>query len=473
MPIRMSAYIAVALLLIFTPFVKADITAVTGATLIDGTGAAPLKNAVVLIEAGRITAVGTTDSVVVPADAHIIKAKGKYIIPGLMDANLHLFLELGTENMVKYEGQYDDVIVEAAQVALKYGLTTVFDTWGPRAALNKAQKRINSGDEQGARIYYAGNIIGYTGPYGSDFRETTAAHLSPQFVERINEQWEEGTGAELLWMTPDQVRERVRSYTARGMDFIKYGASGHVQMGLITFSPRVQKVIVDEARRAGMTVQAHTTSTESLHLAVEAGIDIATHCDISNNFPISNETIQLMVTEKVACSVLPITNQRLKVMKEHVPAISIVSYMEMADVNLRNMIKAGVRLLMSTDAGLYNNSTYKWNGTANKIPNPRTIIGEGHFNALKGLVEKGMAPMEVLRSASSYVAEAYKIDEDVGTLEVGKRADLLIMDENPLTDPDNYRLINTVIQAGVVINRDALPMKPNFMVPYDNQALVQ
>jgi hypothetical protein len=93
-----------------------------------------------------------------------IDARGKYVIPGLTDANLHLFLNPDLETLIKYEDRYHEIVLEAAQIALKTGQTTVFDTWGPRAALVRARDLINSGKAPGSRIYLAGNIIGFDAP---------------------------------------------------------------------------------------------------------------------------------------------------------------------------------------------------------------------------------------------------------------------------------------------------------------------
>src|SRR6476661_7417137 len=114
-------------LLVATPHaVKADpITALIGATVIDGTGKDAVKDAVIVIDGRKIVAVGPRASVKIPAGAREVNVAGKYIIPGLMDANVHLVLGSAIEFIVRYEGHYEDLIEEAAQISLKNGLTTV------------------------------------------------------------------------------------------------------------------------------------------------------------------------------------------------------------------------------------------------------------------------------------------------------------------------------------------------------------
>lgn len=440
----------------------AQTLAIVGGTVIDGTGRAPIPNGVVLIRGERVAAVGPVAEVAIPAGATRIDARGKYLIPGLMDANLHLFLNADLETLIKYEDRYHEIVLEAAQIALKTGQTTVFDTWGPRAALIKARELINSGQAPGSRIYLAGNIIGFTGPLGADFRAPAAAHVSKAFAKRINDTWEEGTGRELLWMTPDSVRARIRAYTGLGMDFLKYGASGHVDMNLISFSPRVQRVIVEEGHRAGMTVQTHTTSVESLDLAIEAGVDIITHGDISGPVvQIPEATLRKLVDRNIAVSVLAVTNRHLEALNRHSPTGVLTPYMKVARENIRNMVKAGVTLLVSTDAGIENPVLLAESTTlASDTVDARVKLGEGHFNALVALEEAGLAPMEVLRAATANIARAYRLDREIGTLEPGKRGDLVILDANPLESARHYRQIRSVIKDGRVVDLGALPVAP-------------
>src|SRR4051812_46737008 len=122
------------------------VTAIVGATLIDGTGAAPVKDAIILVEGATIVAAGPRGRVSVPAGARQLNVAGKYVIPGLMDANVHLVLGTSIEFIVRYEGRYEELIEDAAQIGLKNGLTTVFDSWGPLQPLINVRDRINRGE---------------------------------------------------------------------------------------------------------------------------------------------------------------------------------------------------------------------------------------------------------------------------------------------------------------------------------------
>ncbi len=458
---RLATALAILLLSIAVPGASQTL-AITGATVIDGTGRAPIPNAVILLRDGRIEAIGAAATVTIPNDATRLDGRGKFVIPGLMDANLHLYLNGDLESLIKLEDRYHEVALEGAQLALKSGMTTVFDTWGPRAALVKARDMIAAGDVPGSRIYLAGNIIGFSGPLGPDFRGTSAAHVSKAFAKRINDAWEQGTGRDLLWMPPDSLRQAIRAYTALGEDFLKYGSSGHVDMNFIAFSERAQKVIVEEGHRAGKTVQAHVTSPESIDMAIEAGVDILTHGDISGpRYPIPSETIRKMVERGTSVSVLAVTSRQIAALEKSAPNGVLTPYMKIAATNIRNMVKAGVHLLVSTDAGVQNPVLLAESSTlASDTIDARVKIGEGHFNALVALEEAGMAPMEILASATSNIARAYKVDRELGTLERGKRGDLVMLDADPLASARNYRRINAVIKDGKVVDRDALPLVP-------------
>ena len=151
-----------------------------------------MPDGVVLISDGRIRSIGASRAVSIPRAARKIDARGKFIVPGLMDANIHLDHIIRLETLIRFEDRYDEIALEAAQVALKNGLTTVFDTCGQRTTLIEARDRINAGKVPGSRIYLAGYIIGFSGPVGPDFRDPAAlSFLSKAFVNRVNAAYEE------------------------------------------------------------------------------------------------------------------------------------------------------------------------------------------------------------------------------------------------------------------------------------------
>ena len=417
------------------------------------------------IEGDRIKAIGRFGEFDEAQADEVIDARGKWVIPGLMDANVHLLLDMRLENLVRFEKQYEDLITEAAQIALKNGVTTVFDTWGPRQHLVSVRGEINAGRRVGSRIFCAGNIIGLGGPLSEDFLGKSAEIASAQLALRINHIWAETVGPELTWMTPDAVAERVRSYIARGeIDFVKFASSEHrVPMGgsaFLALSPRVQTSIVDEAHAAGITAQAHVQSVEALRVSIEAGADIIQHCNITGPVPIPESTLALLAKRGTACTVFPLTRRRARWLAEHGDVLTRRLFTEpTVATNVKNLITSGATLLLATDSGVLaaESSTDAALGAVYSGEDNLFELGEGHFHWLRAMEERGLAPMEALRAATVNVAKAYQKDRDLGSLEAGKIADIVILDKNPLQDAENYRSIHKIIQAGKVIDRSSLP----------------
>ena len=436
---------------------------ISGATVIDGTGRAPLKDAAIVIEGNRIAAVGAVRDIAVPRGARIIPAAGRFVIPGLMDSNVHLVAQRTVQYLAQFENSFEGLIEEAAQVALMNGQTSVFDTWGPLQPLLNVRDRIRGGRTPGSRIFIAGNCIGMTGPFGLDMNPAEVVRsVSPAFARRINRLWEENVGADLAYMTPDQVRREVRAYIARGVDFLKYASSSHLDSRFIVFSAEAQKAIVEEGHRAGLTVQAHTTTNESLRLAVEAGVDLVTHADDTGVFPIAEETVAVLADRRVFCGIIPKTRRRWSVEIDGraggpgAPADHRL--LEMRRRNQTTLIQAGVPLLLNTDGGLRHPDYLAQVPPADWV-DFGAIIGEGYFRGCQGLAEMGVPPMEIILAGTRNVAAAYGLLDDLGTLEAGKLADLVVLDADPLEDIRNLRRISLVVKDGNVVDRDALPVK--------------
>jgi len=432
--------------------------AIVGATLLDGTGVVPRPSATILVEGERIVAIGD-GSLEIPRGARRIDAPGKYVITGLMDANVHLFYVNTPDHLVRYEGRYEAVIAEAAQIALRSGVTTVFDTWGPRAALTVVRDQINRGERVGSRIFFAGNIIGLGGPTSADFFPIARQVLGTAEADAMDARWEQGVGADLLWCTPEEVRSRVRRYIAEGdQDFLKYAGSGHTHMQFIAFSEPVQRLIVEEAHFAGLTVQAHTTSPESLRMEIEADADLLQHPDITGAAPLPPDLLERMVKQQLPCAAMFVTQRYLdwNLKNGQQP---MKSFRQIQARNDRDLVAAGARLLLTTDGGVLPPDTadHPLLSAAVLAEDSPTVLGEGHFRWLEAAAELGLSPMEALKAGTSNVAHAYHVAEDLGTVEVGKLADMLILDEDPLTDSRHYRALHTVIKGGIVIDRETLP----------------
>jgi cytosine/adenosine deaminase-related metal-dependent hydrolase len=127
------------------------------------------------------------------------------------------------------------------------------------------------------------------------------------------------------------------------------------------------------------------------------------------------------------------------------------------------LIAAGATLLLSTDGGLVSSNTSSSSFWRSFAPPPEHDcsfnLGEGHFLWLQAVEEKGMRPQEALMAATRNVARAYKVDKDLGTIEAGKFADLVVLDKDPLLSAHHYRNIHLVMKEGAIVNREGLPAR--------------
>ena len=185
-------------ILLITSFIfsqKSNTIAIVGVTLIDGNGGPAIKNATVVISGQRIISVGPGKSIRIPNSAKVINGSGKFLIPGFVDTNVHISLGGSMESNVRYQDQRFGITLEGAQMHLKYGVTTIRDSYGIMKPLLDVRDAINRGDEIGPRMYVAGNIVGWGGFYAETFGQPTPTTL---WQEQFNDDITRGSGEELI-----------------------------------------------------------------------------------------------------------------------------------------------------------------------------------------------------------------------------------------------------------------------------------
>jgi imidazolonepropionase-like amidohydrolase len=461
-----------------------DKLALNGGTVIQATGEAPIRDAMVLIDNGRIVRIGADTKA--PQGYRQIDVSGKWITPGLIDSNVHLILMTVPEFFIKYEDRLTDIAIQSAQVGLKYGLTTMPDTWGPLQPLLEARDRINSGEFVGSRVLVAGNIIGTGGPFSQSFMGGWPANgltlryggwVKPAIQRRIDALWEDDVGPDMVAMTPEEAAIALRNYIAKGVDFVKVGVSGH---GLgraepLLFSREALQAMREETRQAGIPFATHTFTVESLRLAVELEPELLVHPNVMNppwQYASSSQKkairslIGTIAKKGIYAGLMSIPEREKSRIyaewdfREHADEPELNEIMvnrqlgmagqtfEEQAAGTRVWLDGGVKFTLATDQGP---------DTADLGPVIWGRLGRMHFNRMIGLQDVGASPMDILVAATRNGAEAYGLGDELGTVEEGKIADLLVLDADPLSDIANMKKINMVIKDGQIIDRESLP----------------
>ncbi len=453
-------------------------------TMSDGKVFAPGS---VVLRGERITAVGAASVIAIPEGCERIDTTGKWITPGLIDSNVHLILMTVPEFFVKYEEQLVEIALQSAQVGLKYGMTTMADTWGPLDPLLEARARLRSGDAVGSRVLIAGNIVGLGGPFSSYFMGSWPIEgptlryggwVHPAIRGRIDALWEAGMGPELLAMTPEETADAMKRYLARGVDFVKLAVSGHGigPVEPLIFSREALQAMAKVVDDAGLPLQTHSFSVDSLRLSIELDPDLLQHPNVMS-VPYhraserQREEIASMIdrvkSKGIYSALMAIPSKRqLEKTRAWNPETETNadfflhrvlanrrlgltgSTFEQAAAGVRAWLDAGVPFTLATDQGPE---------AAELGPVVWGRLGRAHFDRMEALQDLGVAPERILEAATINGAHAYRLGDEIGTIEPGKSGDLLVLDGDPLADVSNLRRIRAIFLRGAEIDRDRLP----------------
>ena len=457
--------------------------ALVGGTAITASDKPPIFDAVILLKNGRIQAIGPRNSIVIPPSVKVLELRGKFVTPGLIDTNVHLVLMTIPEFFIKYEGRFEDIALESAQLGLKYGFTTLMDTWGPLEPLLKARDRLDRGEVLGSRVLIGGNIVGMGGPFTTSMLGSApisssglrySGWVDPEIQKRIDDLWEANMGPRLLALTPGEIAQATRDYLARGVDFVKVAVSDHGLQPVepLMFSPEQLRAIREEVRKAGRPFVTHTFTLASLDIAINSGPDLLQHPNVMMPFPSTpaqiatrDELIARIKREHIYCSLMMVpSKEQLRILREwnpndhpHDAALNRImmsrkqgaeSQYKQQLAALRPWLEAKLPFTLATDAGLE---------LSDLGPVVWGRLGRAEFERMEALQDAGALPNEILMAATRRGAEAYGLGKELGTLEVGKIADVLVLDGDPLQDVHNFRKINLVIKGGRVVDRKALP----------------
>jgi imidazolonepropionase-like amidohydrolase len=356
---------------------------------------------------------------------------------------------------------------------------------------------IAHGDVVGPRMLVAGNIVGWGGPFTITFSQTKDSGLSP-FQEQVNDLVSQGAGEELMDMTPDELRVAINKYLDKGPDFVKYGGTSHWNNPVfIGFSLDAQKALVEEVHKRNLMADTHSTSIEGLRLSILAGVDIIQHPEVLDPRELPDDLAQMIKDRNIIGSMLvnQITGDawkkhlktketaqkkeseaaaeadstRTKTLAERrQQARELGLAIEMRRRNAEKLVRAGIIATPGTD---------NYIGTAPEFrrePKPLwTEPGLGTIAAIEGYVELGMTPLQAIVAGTKNGAIACRMQKDLGTIEVGKLADLLVLDADPVANISNIRKLNRIVRDGRVIDPNTLPTNPVWYKPRRPQVTSQ
>lgn len=468
---------------------EAQELAITGATLIDGTGAAPRPATTIIVRDGRIAAVTPDADAEVPAGATEIDAAGKYVIPGLADMHFHLSLGLP---LLRQEDETDIVLARA----LYYGVTTILAIGASDASpesIHSHRARRAAGEIRAPYIYGTGGHLTLHGthPIYTIFPPPIQQRADELAAETLESEpvdlYPLGIGLSIV-RTEGAARKAVRERAEAEMDAIKITVESgptpfgddHPQM-----SAEMIRAIVDEAAKHGLAVFAHITSLDELQATLEGGAAGAVHTVGDRPFP-SAELADHMAAE--GFYVIPTTS----VYRGTFSLYYIDEPIDLDDPFLRETVSEN-EVAILRDPEFIARFRSRWQRPLASVEDREKVIrlhvdellvnvgmlhgrgvpivlgtdtgtmfsfaGYSVHDELEFLVKAGLTPEEALEAATRRAAEMLDAEDEFGTIEPGKRADLLILGANPLDDIRNTRSLETVIAEGRVVDRDALPIR--------------
>ena len=395
------------------------VTAITGGTVVNLDGEAPIENAVILVEGERIAAIGAAGRVEIPDGAEQVDAKGAWLIPGLMNMHVHLGLVLPGKMKAELANESEAALAlrmaANARESLQAGVTTIRLTGDTAHADLALMRAINKGQADGPRIFSSGESLTITAGHGSK---------------------KDGTNYD----GPDELVKAARTQISAGAKWIKILISGGIATqggGLANalMTPEEIHAVIDAAHRFGVQVTAHSGSPVATNIAVDAGLDCVEH-----GYFLDRPT--------------------LKKMKEHgtwlVPTIVVSQpatepffkkigsppwYLERRNSAgkahwkaLQMAIEEGVNIALGTD----------------QFPHEPNDGTTATAREAQYYVEAGMTPLQALRSATIETARLLEAQDEIGSLETGKYADIVAVDKDPTQDIKALRNILLVMKGGKV-----------------------
>lgn len=367
-----------------------DLVVVRNGTLIDGTGTTPVRDAVIVVEDGIVTAAGSAADVVVPTAAEVVDADGGTILPGLIDTHVHHLNELDLQ-----DGELDGIGVTMALAnPLQAGVTTYRDLgspYGDPASVDELRAALNRHGADAPTIVLSGPLLAAEGNYAVDGFPGQALAVADGAAAA-------DSVTRLLDAGVDQIKLMVEHWEFRSEPTPSLTAE---QIEAMT----------QTAHARNTRVVAHVSDIDEAWMALNGGADELTHWPGSQPLPDD------LIAELAA---------------RNVPVGTTFSILTPAAGDVRRLLNAGGTIVLSSDA-----------------PGATSTLSIGR--ELERMVTAGMTPMEAIIASTSNAARAVELDDQVGTLTIGKHADVIIVDGDPLDDISAIANITTVLNDGTTV----------------------
>ena len=419
-----------------------------GARLIPGDARAPIENSAFVVQNGRITAIGPRGSVAGAGGATHVDLAGKTVMPTLVNVHVHIgyegYTSWGAEN---YTAQN---VLDHLQREAFYGVGVTQSVGSSPTDSSIAFIRDQAAGKfpPAARFFF---MPGMAPPNGGPDQVLLKGTQALHAVYEVS--------------TADEARAAVRGMAAKNLKNVKIWVDDR-RGTYPKMTPEVYTAVIAEAHAHGMKVQAHATTLPDQKAVVGAGIDVLVHT--VQNEPLDAEFIALLKEKKPYWTTVIGLGDRTEVcdndpfITQTLPASLVAKIRATTEPrplepscgpkspnverreallkrNVMAMVAAGARLLLGTDAGISSGYTF----------------GSADHHEIARWVEFGLTPAQAIVAATSRPAEYLGLT-DTGTLAVGKRADFIVLDANPLENIRNTRAINAVYLSGTKLDRDAL-----------------
>ncbi len=382
------------------------LTALVGATLIDGTGAAPVPNVTVLIQGAKIKAVGPAAAIKVPAGAKTIDVKGRFILPGFIDCHTHITTE--STELEPYTDSRSLATLRGLQLMNRYlasGVTAIRDVGSPIESMTALQRAGRSGYTDTIRLFPCGYLITTTGGHGDGMDGALAADGPWAFRKAVREMYKDGFR--------------------------------HIKISP-TFTPEEARAAVEEAKTLGMHITAHgggfsdTVPTTMTRIAVQAGVECVEHWN-----EMDDDVLDLMAKNGVY-DVPTLTIYRESYKRDDINRFLVEKRhwsQAMHEALFRKARARNIVMGIGTDAG----------GAMYREMYPKIF-----FDEMRYFVELGAAPMEAIVAATKNGALILGMADELGTVEAGKLADLQVVAGDPLKSLDALGAPELVFVGGKI-----------------------